>query len=108
MPALVGFGVLLLGLGTILGDAAAQSQHAVDQVDVLAPQGAQLTAASAGRHGEPDQGAPARVLPRFPQQLRRLRRRWRLWIRARRGWRFGLADGVTRHPAPLDRAIVGT
>src|SRR3954452_1287796 len=72
---------LLVGLRVLLAHPRARASHArldrdndLLEVEVPTPKGAQLAPARAGRHRQPDEGPPRRVLPCLLEQPCRLLR----------------------------------
>jgi hypothetical protein len=68
----VGFGVLLPLLRATLANGLLQVENAVIEIEVRPPNGAELPAAVACDHRQPDQGTPVRIFERLIDDARGL------------------------------------
>ncbi len=102
----MGLRVLLRPLLTELRNRPAQRDHTPLQIHVRPPQRAQLTAPRTGRHRQPDESTPVRVLPRRLDELRGLLGGRRLRIGRPRGRCRHKQDRVDSHPAPPHALLV--
>jgi hypothetical protein len=96
--------VLLPLLRAALADRLLEVEHALVQIDVEPADSAQLAAALASDHGEPDEGAPVGVLECLIDDATGLLRCGRPRIAFGRRRRLGVGDGVGRYPLPSDWA----
>src|SRR5690606_24344651 len=104
----MGLRVLLPGLASALRDAGTDREHAGGQVEPVPGDRAQLAAASAGHHGEPDEHPPVRALPCLVDDAGGLFRGRRVRFAPAGCGRFGLLDRVGADPAPSDGPLEGS
>jgi hypothetical protein len=107
VATLVGLGVLFPGVRAVLGDAVLQRQDCACLVDVGPAQAAQLTAAGAGGHGQPDQRTEVGVLPGIGHDARGLVGRGRPRVGWGSGRWLGLRGRIDGDPFPAHGALVG-
>jgi hypothetical protein len=86
-------------------DRVSQGNHVVRQVDVPPSQRAQFAAASAERHGAPDEGPPVRVAPRFRDDSGSVGGARRPRIRMGECRLVRLMRGVEGDPLPAGRFV---